>query len=119
MGVDGLKISLNGNLEETVAVFTMEVCTVGGFEEVGKNMTAVKVGEDVFIFDVGVHLPAIIEMQDEAAKVYSEHDLRKSGAIPNDLVLDKLGWTNKVRAILISHAHLDHVGAVPYLAHRY
>ncbi len=97
----------------------MEVCTVGGFEEVGKNMTAVKVGEDVFIFDVGVHLPAIIEMQDEAAKVYSEHDLRKSGAIPNDLVLDKLGWTNKVRAILISHAHLDHVGAVPYLVHRY
>ena len=25
----------------------MEVCTIGGFEEVGKNMTAVKVGEDV------------------------------------------------------------------------
>jgi len=28
----------------------MEICTVGGYEQVGKNMTAVKVDEDVFIF---------------------------------------------------------------------
>ena len=41
----------------------MEVCTIGGFEEVGKNMTAVKVGDDVIIFDAGVYLPAIIEFQ--------------------------------------------------------
>lgn len=45
--------------------------------------------------------------------------LRNAKAIPNDLVLDKLGWTDKVRAIIIGHAHLDHVGGVPYLAHRY
>ena len=42
----------------------MEVCTIGGFEEVGKNMTAVKVGEDVFIFDAGLFLPPVIEMQE-------------------------------------------------------
>ena len=41
------------------------------------------------------------------------------GAVPNDLVLDELGLRDKVRAILISHAHLDHVGAVPYLGNRY
>jgi ribonuclease J len=45
--------------------------------------------------------------------------LRNAKAIPNDLVLDKLGWTDKVRAIVIGHAHLDHVGGLPYLAHRY
>jgi len=99
----------------------MEVCTIGGFEEVGKNMTAVKVGEDVFIFDAGLHLPAVIELQEEEHNRggYTEKKLRDIGGIPDDLVLDKLGWRDKVRAIIIGHAHLDHVGGVPYIAKRY
>lgn len=111
----------------------MEVCTVGGFEEVGKNMTAVKIGDDVFIFDIGLYIPGIVELQEEhvleytnrfkqkarGPQQYSEKKLRDYGAIPNDLILDKLGWRSKVRAIFISHAHLDHVGGLPYLAKRY
>lgn len=97
----------------------MEICTVGGYEFVGKNMTAVKVGEDVFLFDSGTHIPALIDLQDGRPQVYTEKQLRHAGAVPNDLVLDKLGWRNKVRAIIVGHAHLDHVGAVPYLAYRY
>lgn len=98
----------------------MEICTIGGYEEVGKNMTAVKVGDDVIIFDAGIYLPPLIELQEqEAQTTYSEKMLRKIKAIPNDLVLDKLGWSDKVRAIIIGHAHLDHVGALPYLANRY
>ena len=98
----------------------MEICTVGGFEEVGKNMTAVKIKEDVFLFDAGLYLPGVIELQDRLdVKSYSESDLRRVGGIPSDKVLDKLGWTQKVKAIFISHAHLDHVGGAPYLAHRY
>ncbi len=98
----------------------MEICTIGGFEEVGKNMTAVKVDDDVFLFDAGLHLPAVIQLQeDEVVQNYTEKKLRRAGAIPNDVVLDKLGWTDKVRAIFIGHAHLDHVGGIPYIAHRY
>ncbi len=99
----------------------MEVCTVGGYEEVGKNMTAVKIGEDVIILDAGYHLPAIIEMQEneEGYQRPNEEGLRSAGAIPNDTVLDKLGWRNKVRAIVVGHAHLDHIGAVPYISYRY
>ncbi|GAH80489.1 unnamed protein product, partial [marine sediment metagenome] len=97
----------------------MEICTVGGYEAVGKNMTAVKVGEDVFIFDMGVSIPALIDLQSDNVRVYTEKQLRRAGAIPNDAVLDKLGWRGKVRAIIVGHAHLDHVGAVPWLAHRY
>ncbi len=37
----------------------MKVYTIGGFNEVGKNMTAVETDEDVFIFDMGVYLPPI------------------------------------------------------------
>jgi len=55
----------------------------------------------------------------EEFKSRNEKDFRKAEVLPNDLVLDKLGWTDKVRAIIIGHAHLDHVGAVPYIAHRY
>lgn len=98
----------------------MEVCTVGGYEEVGKNMTALKINEDVFLFDAGIFLPAVIELQEGAhQQAYTEATLRSVGAIPNDLVLDKMGWTKKVRAIFIGHAHLDHVGGVPYIANRY
>ena len=39
------------------------------------------------------------------------------GAIPNDTVISS--WQNKVKAIIISHCHLDHLGAVPYLANKY
>jgi len=98
----------------------MEICTVGGYEEVGKNMTAINLGEDVVLFDAGLHLPSVIELQgSENLQFHSEDDLRKVGAIPNDLVLDKIGWREKVCALVIGHAHLDHVGAVPYVAGRY
>src|SRR3989344_1391043 len=97
----------------------MEVCTVGGYEEVGKNMTAVKTGEDVFIFDVGLYIPGIVELQDEGFRKYAEKDLRQFAAIPDDRVLDDLGWSKNVVAIIISHAHLDHIGGVPYIAKRY
>ena len=112
----------------------MEICTIGGFNEVGKNMTAVKINEDVFIFDIGLYIPGIVELQEESFVEYAsnlkkgiakknnsypEQKLREFGAVPDDTILDKIGWKEKVRAIFISHAHLDHVGGVPYLIHRY
>ncbi|MBT4376167.1 MBL fold metallo-hydrolase [archaeon] len=97
----------------------MEVCTVGGFEEVGKNMTAVKVGEDVFLFDCGFFLPGIIELQEDQSQEYTIRGLRRVGGIPDDRVLDSLKWKDKVKAIFISHAHLDHIGGLQYLIDRY
>ena len=37
----------------------VEVIAIGGYEEVGKNMTAVKIDDDVIIFDMGIHLDRI------------------------------------------------------------
>lgn len=99
----------------------MEIYSVGGFTEVGKNMTAIKTGDDVILLDAGLYLPAVVELQEEEEKqiAYSEQKLRSIGAIPNDLILDKLGLRDKVRAILLGHAHLDHIGAIPYMGYRY
>lgn len=96
----------------------MEIHTVGGYNEVGKNMTALEIGEDVLLFDCGIFLPAIVGVV-EREKNPTEKGMRELGALPDDLYLEKKGLRDKVRAILISHAHLDHVGAVPYLSNRY
>ncbi len=97
----------------------MEVYSIGGFSEVGKNMVVVKINDDAFIFDCGLYIPAVIELQEENIKDYGERHLRAKEALPDDLILDKLGIRNKIRAIFLSHAHLDHLGAIPYIAHRY
>lgn len=44
-------------------------------------------------------------------------DLIEMGVIPDDTVMNQIEGT--VKAIVLSHGHLDHLGAVPKLAHRY
>lgn len=96
----------------------IKIHTIGGYNEVGKNMTALEIGEDVILFDCGLFLPAIVGVS-EREKIPTEKGMRNLGALPDDLYLEKHGLKDKVRAILISHAHLDHIGAVPYVAPRY
>ena len=96
----------------------LKIHAVGGFSEVGKNMTAVECNDDVTICDAGLYIPALVGVS-EKEKVPTEQGMRSIGALPNDHYLDEKNLRNKVRSISVSHAHLDHVGAVQYLAHRY
>jgi len=96
----------------------IEICTIGGYDEVGKNCTAIKVDDEVVICDMGVFLDKYIEYtQDEDIINLSPSDLMKAGAIP-DISLIK-DWIPKVKAIIPSHAHLDHIGAIPFLADKF
>lgn len=99
---------------------TVEICTVSGFDEVGRNMVAVKVDDEVVICDMGLHLENYIKVtEDEEEDVVklNQEVLIKARAVPDDgLIKD---WLGKVKAIIPSHAHLDHLGAIPYLAHHY
>lgn len=94
----------------------VKIHTVGGFSEVGNNMVVVEVGEDAFIFDEGFYLPAIVSMQ-ERDQIMTERKLRVIKAIPDDSVIENI--KDKVCAQFISHAHLDHVGAVPFISDKY
>jgi ribonuclease J len=98
----------------------VEIYTIGGYEEVGKNMTAVKVDDEVVILDMGLHLPNYIRLTEEEREnilFVSTEELKHARAIPNDDIIESL--RKKVKAIIPSHAHLDHVGAIPYLSNKY
>ncbi len=94
----------------------MEIATVGGYSEVGKNMTAVKVGDEAVVLDMGFHLPQIISFEEEGGdrKAITGDGLRRIGAVPEDRVIE--AWKKKVRAIALGHCHLDHIGAAPYIS---
>jgi len=95
----------------------INIYTISGYNEVGKNMTLAEVKNNAFVFDAGLYLPPVIEL--ESQEGVDEKKLREIDAIPDDLILDKLGLRSKVRALTATHAHLDHIGALPFMAHRY
>lgn len=94
----------------------IEICAVGGYNEVGKNCTAVKIDDEVVILDLGLHLESYIKFTEDREDLVdvSGKQLMKVGAVPNIETINN--WKRKVKAIVIGHGHLDHVGAVPYLA---
>lgn len=92
----------------------MKFYSIGGYNEVGKNMSAIEVRGEVVIIDMGLHLDKIINLSDDERKV-STKELIKIGALPNDEILKG----KNVKAIVLSHGHLDHSGAVAKLSERY
>ncbi|MBR9683685.1 RNase J family beta-CASP ribonuclease [Candidatus Woesearchaeota archaeon] len=91
----------------------VEMCSIGGYSETGKNCTAIKVDDEVVIFDMGLHMENYIRYtENEDIRALSYQELRKVDAIPDLSLIED--WQDKVIAIVPSHAHLDHVGAVPF-----
>ncbi len=96
----------------------IEIMPVGGYREVGKNCTAIRVDDEVVIIDMGLHLQHYIDYTGDDDDVdLSLNKLIEIKAVPNIGLIED--WIPLTKAICISHAHLDHVGAVPFLASKF
>lgn len=73
---------------------------MGGFEEVGRNCLLVEVGTDRYIIDLGLQFP--------------EEDMLGIDYLVPDISYLR-GKEHTIRAILFTHGHLDHIGAVQHL----
>lgn len=93
------------------------IIAVGGYNEMGRNMTGIRVDKDIIVMDMGVQLDRVQIHEDAEIDKMHSIDLIKIGAIPDDRVMNEVGGT--VKAIVCTHGHLDHIGAIPKLAHRY
>ncbi len=94
----------------------IKLYAIGGYSEIGRNMTAIQYNSDIIIIDMGIHLPSVIKYEKEFEDL-TKKEMQKIGAIPDDSILEPL--KDKVKAILVGHAHLDHCAALPYLASKY
>jgi ribonuclease J len=77
----------------------LRVVPLGGCGEIGRNMVVYETNDDIVVVDAGVQFP-----EEEMLGV--------------DLVINDISYLlerkSKVRALLLTHAHEDHIGGVPY-----
>ncbi|MFP4195474.1 MAG: MBL fold metallo-hydrolase [Candidatus Woesearchaeota archaeon] len=94
----------------------IKLIPLGGFGEVGRNCLAVDVDGKIILLDMGFHLERYLEATEDdfAAKRHVKRRLISSGALPDVRLLRRR--RDDVVGIVCSHAHLDHIGAIPFLA---
>jgi ribonuclease J len=90
----------NKNPEIKIPRGVLRVIPLGGFGEIGKNMLVLEYENDIIIVDAGLMFPP-------------EEMLGIDFVIPDTSYLEKN--RNKIRGMIISHGHEDHMGAIPYL----
>lgn len=79
---------------------TLRIIPLGGVEEIGKNMTALEWGNDIIVIDCGLMFPTA----DMPGVDY---------VIPDVTYLQER--KSRIRGMIVTHGHMDHIGAFPYV----
>lgn len=82
----------------------VRIIPLGGVEEIGRNMTAIEYNDDIIVVDCGFGFGG---------------DVNSPGIdyiLPNTEYLEER--RDRVRAMVITHGHLDHIGGIPYIIDR-
>lgn len=82
---------------------TLKICHLGGLEEVGRNMSFLEYGNDILIIDAGFGFP--------------------SDNMPGvDYVIPDVSYLqdnrHRIKGLVLTHGHMDHIGAIPYVINR-
>src|SRR6185369_2478099 len=81
----------------------IRIIPLGGVEEIGKNMTVVEYKDDIIVIDMGFQFK-----DDDTPGV--------DYILPNTKYLEDR--KDKIRGVIITHGHLDHIGGIPYIMDR-
>lgn len=97
--------SLNGDEQPIPALEpgNIRIIPLGGVEEIGRNMTAVEIGDDIIIIDCGFQF-----REDDTPGI--------DYILPNTKYLEDR--REKIKGMFITHGHLDHIGGIPYIIDR-
>lgn len=82
---------------------SIRIIPLGGVEEIGRNMTAIEIGDDIIIVDIG------FQFKDEDSPGIDY-------ILPNTRYLEEN--KNRIKGLFITHGHLDHIGGLPYIIDR-
>ena len=78
----------------------LKIIPLGGLGEIGKNLTVYEYGKDMFLVDCGMGFP--------------DQDLYGVDMVIPDISYLKAN-KNRIRGMVITHGHEDHIGAIPYV----
>ena len=88
----------------------IKVVPLGAGQDVGRSCIIVTMGGRNIMLDCGMH------MGYRDARKYPDFQFIASS---NTLECTNVGFTQSISAVIISHFHLDHCGALPYFTERY
>ncbi|HEX7724840.1 MAG TPA: ribonuclease J [Candidatus Paceibacterota bacterium] len=95
--------SKDGDTIPPLAADSIRIIPLGGVEEIGRNCTAIEYGDTIVVIDIG------FQFKDENTPGIDY-------ILPNTKYLEER--VNKVKAVIVTHGHLDHIGGIPYIMPR-